>query len=137
MPTKNLDLRGRRFVDAYLGSAAGNGTEAARQAGYAGNAKVLAVQATRLLKKANVRKAIEARQVRAEEKGILNADERDKILSDIARKGTGDVRDRIRAIGELNKCSGRHSMKHIHDGKLTLEDALTASRKPKVDDAKR
>lgn len=136
MPKKSLDIRAQRFIDAYLGSAAGNGTEAARAAGYAGNAKVLGVQSSRLLKRASIRKAIEGRQAKRTEKGILAADDRDIILSAIARGenalgGKTLVSDqvRIRAIAELNKCSGRHSIKHVLDGRLTLEQALTQSRK--------
>jgi len=131
MPAKTLDLRAQRFVDAYLGSAAGNGTAAAKAAGYKGNAATLAVQSTRMLKNAKVRKAIDDRQERRTGKAILTADERDIMLSDIAKLtwGSSDKAVAIRAIAELNKCTGRHSIKHVLDGKLTLEQALTASRK--------
>jgi len=131
MPSKTLDLRAQRFVDAYLGSAAGNGTAAARAAGYKGTAATLAVQSTRLLKNAKVRKAIDARQERRTGKAILSADERDQMLTDIAKLtwSSSDKMIAIRAIAELNKCSGRHSIKHVLDGRLTLEQALTQSRK--------
>lgn len=128
---KRLDPRAQRFVDAYLGSANGNGTAAAKAAGYAGNANVLHVQANRLLQKATVRKVIDAREARRTGKAILAADERDLMLSDIARLtwSSTDKNTAIRAIAELNKCTGRHSIKHVLDGKLTLEQALDASRK--------
>lgn len=124
-----LSLKERRFVDAYLGSCAGNGTQAAKAAGYAGSEKVLGIQAVRLLAKARIRAAVESRQARAEEKGILAAEERDRLLSRIAL--AVEVKDpptAISAVKELNKCTGRHSIKHLHEGKLTLEQALERSR---------
>jgi len=127
---QKLDLRARRFVDAFLGSANGNGTEACRQAGYAGKPAVLAVQASRLLRRANVRQAIDARLRRREKRSILDADARDQLLSEFAEMTELEVRDRIRAIAELNKCTGRHSIKHLHSGKLTLEQVLGESRMP-------
>lgn len=128
--TKPLTLQVRRFIDAYVGSARGNGTEAARQAGYKGSKKVLGIQAVRLLGKASVRAAIEAREERRAAKGIATADERDEVLSDILRDQRADGLTRISAIKELNKVTARHSMTHLHKGKLTLEQALEASRQP-------
>lgn len=116
----------QRFVDAYLGSAAGNGTAAARAAGYKGNARTLAVQANRMLRKADIRQAISEREAKRAAEGIADADERDKKLSTIMRK-TKDEQVAIQAIKELNKCTGRHSLALIHKGKLTLEQALERS----------
>src|SRR5690606_32972004 len=48
-PTRPLTEREHRFVRAYVGEAAGNGTEAARLAGYQGSNKALGVTAVRLL----------------------------------------------------------------------------------------
>lgn len=124
---KSLTDKERRFVDAYLGSANGNGTAAAKAAGYKGNAKVLGVQSARMLGKASIRLAIGARQARRETKAILTADERDARLSEIALQA--DTTVAVAAIRELNKCGGRHSIRHVVDGKLTLEQILTESRK--------
>lgn len=93
-----LDARERGFVDAYLGVARGNGTRAARLAGYAGSPDVLKVQGSRLLTRANVRAAIDARLSSASRTEVLAADERDILLSQIARSDSIPVRDRIRAI---------------------------------------
>ena len=129
MAKNPLTAKEHAFVDCYLGSANGNGREAARRAGYKQSENALAVTASRLLKKANVAAAIKARQERKTTKAILDADARDQLLSDIASNKNNEVRDRIRAIGELNKCSGRHSVKHMHEGTLTLEQILADSRK--------
>lgn len=125
--SETLTLKERRFVDAYLGSARGNAAQAARQAGYAGSRAVLKVQGSRLLTKANLRNAIDASLRREGREEIMAADERDRLLSMFARMTSLCVRDRIRAIAELNKCTGRHSIQHLQTGKLTLEQVLDQS----------
>lgn len=126
---KGLTLKERRFVDAYLGTAGGNGTAAARAAGYAGSPKVLGIQAVRMLGKASIRAVIQSREKKLEAKEILTADQRDKRLSQIATasKEDGHV---ISAIKELNKCSGRHSIKHVLDVTEKLSDIIAESRRP-------
>jgi phage terminase small subunit len=125
---KTLTLMERRFVDAYLGSARGNAAQAARQAGYAGSPAVLKVQGSRLLTRANLRNAIDASLHREGREEVMAADERDRLLSMFARMKSLPVRDRIRAIAELNKCTGRHSIQHLQSGRITLEQAMERSR---------
>lgn len=122
-----LTLKERRFVDAYLGSAKGNGTEACRLAGYRGSRKVLGIQAGRMLAKAGVRAVIADRVARQTAHAILTADQRDARLSEIALLADHTVA--VAAIRELNKCGGRHSIKHVIDGRLTLEQVIMESRK--------
>lgn len=132
MPKKKggqLSLKEQRFVDAFLGPAAGNATEAAVQAGYGSTRKSAGVLAVRLLANVRIGRAIATRTLGEKRAAILTADERDQLLSEIARKPLNDAKTRIRAISELNKCTGRHSVKHLHEGKLTLEQAIGASRK--------
>lgn len=121
-----LNERERRFVDAFLGKCAGNATQAYIAAGYAKTGADGA--ASRLLGKVSIQRAIAGRVKVLESRGILNAEQRDTILSDIARAQYQDVHARIRAISELNKSTGRHSMKFLHEGKLTLEQVLQQSR---------
>jgi len=123
-----LTLKEQRFVDAYLGSAAGNGTKAALQAGYTSNRSSAKTLAARLLTKVHIRSAVNARTRRATEDSIASAEERDRLLSAIARDEHVEPGVRIRAIAELNRCSGRHTVKHFHEGELTLEQVLGASR---------
>lgn len=127
MTTKALTLRQRRFIDAFVGSAHGNGTEAARIAGYNQTKNALGVTACRLLRKASVASVIQARATRATQASILTAEERDTRLSEIALAHDDAIA--VAAIRELNKCSGRHSIKHVVDGKLTLEQIIMESRK--------
>ena len=117
--------RQRKFVEHFM--AMGNATQAAIRAGY--SRKSARRIATRLLStNVHIHKAITARVAKLEARGIAAAVERDIILSMIARDPRLDISDRIRAIAELNKSTGRHSMKHLPEGKLTLEQVLAQSR---------
>src|SRR5687767_13370369 len=77
------DLTGKEllFALAYTGEAKFNGTKAARLAGYAGDDNVLAMTASRLLRKDKVSGFIEARLTAAK----MTADEVLMELGDIAR----------------------------------------------------
>jgi phage terminase small subunit len=77
-----LTYKQRLFVEAYLGEAGGNATEAARLAGYAWPKKV----AERLVGKSGIRAAIDARL----DEAALTANQVLARLSDIA---TGDLGD--------------------------------------------
>ena len=122
-----LSEKHRRFIDAFMGPCAGNATQAAIRAGYPKSSARR--HATRLLStNVHIHKAIARRVERLEAHGIADAVERDTILSMFARDPRVEVRDRIRAIAELNKCTGRHSTHHVHEGRLTLEELLGQSR---------
>jgi phage terminase small subunit len=125
MATKNLTPKERAFVHAYTTDAAGNGTQAAIAAGYApSNARF---QSSRLLTKANVKAAIELRTAKKEAKGIATADERDLAVSEWFRDEALDHGTRLQAARELNRVEGRYTLKVLHSGKLTLEQALDAA----------
>lgn len=128
MAKQKLTLKEQRFVDLFLGETRGNATEAALQAGYGTNRKSASTLSARLLGKVWIQRAIATRTRQETKVSIAQADERDTILTEIARKASSGTKERISAIKELNKCSGRHSIKHMHEGKLTLEQAIAASR---------
>jgi hypothetical protein len=120
MQKQRLTLKEQRFIDAYVGSASGNGTKAVLQAGYTTNRGSAKTLATRLLTKAHIRVAVNERTYRATADSIASAEERDRMLTAIARNTTAEPSVRIRAIAELNRCTGRHSLRHFHSGELTL-----------------
>lgn len=120
-----LSTRERLFITAYRGKAAGNGAKAAIIAGYAKGSA--AVTASRLLTKANVRAELQARIRASEQLEKADAEERDRILTALARDLSESSLNRIIAIKELNKVDGRHTVRHQIEGKVTLEHALTAS----------
>lgn len=123
-----LTLKRRRFVDAFFGTANGNATEAAIAAGYSRH--TARKQGSRLLTFVDVKAAVAKRVQKAEEKGIANAEERDLRLSQILRMTDAELGHVIAAIRELNKCSGRHSIKHVLDVTEKLADIIAASRAP-------
>jgi hypothetical protein len=124
-----LNVRERRFIDAYLGSCGGNATEAAIAAGYrARTRKVAQNRGTRLLSKALIRAAIDKRLAKAETRAILTAEERDTLLSRMAKNPTIPPSVQVSAVKELNKCSGRHSIRHVLDVTEKLSDIIAGSR---------
>lgn len=59
---QTLTEKQRRFVEAYMGAARGNATEAARLAGYKGNDVTLAAVGSENLRKPQIAQAIEERR---------------------------------------------------------------------------
>lgn len=123
-PTLSLSERERRFVDAFMGPARGNATEAARLAGYAkGSAHVTA---SRMLRKAKVRTAIEAR-VKADPL-LLEKDAVQRFWSAIV-DGRGTyvllkMRDRLKASELLVRSQGGFSDKLQLEAGKSLEEWL-------------
>ena len=115
------------FAAYYVGPARGNGTRAAILAGVPpAGAKVWA---SRALTRPNVRALLEAHSARRDKAVIADADERDAVLTAILRDERRRPTDRIRAISELNKATGRHSMTHHLKGRATLEQLVAGSRR--------
>jgi hypothetical protein len=80
--TKAVSLKRELFVLHYLGSANGNATEAARRAGY----RHPRMAGSRLLTKADIRAAIEAKLT-----GLVMS--QDEVLVRMAKLATGDISD--------------------------------------------
>lgn len=91
-----LTAREQRFVNAYLGEAAGNGGKAAILAGYkkAGSR----VAATRLLKKPAVRDAIANKQQRLDNTSDITID---RVLTELSAIAFSDVRALFDDAGNL------------------------------------
>jgi phage terminase small subunit len=92
---KPLTEKQRAFVAAYVGEAKGNGTHAARLAGYEGDDKTLAVTASRLLGNAKVAAALDVFRMATAKASIMDAQEAAETLTTIAR---GEATDR-RIVG--------------------------------------
>lgn len=127
--TPELSERVRRFVEAYAGVAAGNGVKACELAGYEGDRDVLATQAWRLLRKAEVKAAIEA--MLESDPLVAGRVERLRFLTSVmrgevteprvtGRTKDGDpiieqcepaLRDRLAAQDALAKLGGDHVVK--------------------------
>lgn len=99
MIAKKLTVKQQRFVDFYDG----NGTEAARKAGYKGDRNQLHTIAAQNLQKLTIKQAIEKREEKRNKKDILSREERQKFWSDVTQDGDVQMRDRLRASELLGK----------------------------------
>ena len=121
---RGLRLKQRLFVEAYLGQAAGNGTEAARLAGYKGSQATLAQVGHENLRKPEISAAVERRV----EKSAMESDE---VLSELSRVARMDPRipgaaaPKVRALEILAKIHGLTSERlQISMDRGQLEHAL-------------
>jgi len=85
-------------------------------------------QGQRLLTRDHVRASIAAVQDQRDAKEIADAVEIDRLLTLLMRSGLASWSERLRAMNELNRVQGRHSIHVTHSGKLTLEQILAESR---------
>jgi phage terminase small subunit len=105
MPSdKPLTERERRFVEAFMGFAHGNGTEAARMAGYKGTPAVLGVQSTRLLRKASVQAAIHERG--SNDPAVSDREDRQRFFTRTMHDDGVSMKDRLKAAELLCKTQG-------------------------------
>jgi len=120
----------RRFVEAYLGEANGNGTQAAKIAGYSGDTHGLTVAGHKNLRKANVRNAINERT--KDDGSIATREERQAFLTRVMRTEHGKMPERLKATELLCKMHGDFIERHTIDmtvgrkeRKAEIEDFLT------------
>ncbi len=102
-----LNERQRKFAEFYVQN--GNAAESAKKAGY--SEKFAAQNANKLLKNTNVSKYIKQLSDKIEDECILNAKDRQIILSKIAKDDMNEPSDRIKSIDVLNKMSGEYLQK--------------------------
>lgn len=119
----------RRFVEAYMGTAAGNATEAARIAGYAGSDNTLKSVGAENLAKPDIAAAIDARQ--KADPLIADRNERQRFLTEVMRgvqtftpKGGETaplpvkMADRLKACEMLGRGAGDYGPKGTEDDPL-------------------
>jgi len=145
MTEHDLTLKQTLFTQYYLGSAKGNGVEAARLAGYGGDERTLAGIASENLAKPHIAARIRAR---VEELGITDdallqelaavafSPWQDFIEIDTGRNGKQrvrmDLKDKVRALELLMKHKGMLDSKltvngriqHAHGHGITPEKAI-------------
>lgn len=119
-----LSERERRFVEAFMGGAAGNATKAARMAGYA---KTTAEkQASRLLGKVGIRQAIDERV--KSDPAVWTRKDRQRFWTAVASGAVGykraALRDRLKASELLGRSQADFTDAVDHSGKVTLEQLL-------------
>lgn len=107
MAKDKLSVRMRKFAAVYDG----NGTAAAELAGYKGSRATLAQQAYRLLRRADVRELIVAREEGQFDRFTLTRDERLELLSAVAVDPDEKTRDRLKALDQLCRAFGDYTEK--------------------------
>src|SRR4026209_1969462 len=106
-PNRDLTLKQQLWLEAYLGEAAGNATEAARIAGYAGNDNTLHVVGQQNLRNYTIRERVKMRlseaKVTADEVvATLTAHMRADIADIVDEKGIVDLKElKARGLGHL------------------------------------
>lgn len=115
----DLNERQRRFVEAYMGRAEGNATEAARMAGYGENSDdgYLAVQGSRLIGNDKIREAIAARVVN--DPLVADREELQRFFTLVMRGEEGEgvqMKDRLKAAELLGKTRAEFKDKVEHTG---------------------
>ena len=95
----DLTVKQKRFVEFYDG----NGTEAARKAGYKGNDNTLNQVAIENLRKPMILEAIEKRESERLSEGILDREKRQIFWSEVIEDKDQKMPDRLRASELLGK----------------------------------
>lgn len=103
-----------RFVDAYMGAAAGNATEAARIAGYKGNDVTLASVGAENLRKPQIAQRIA--ELQKNDPAIATREDRQRFWTAVMNDPHADMKDRLRASEILGKASGDFVERHEHTG---------------------
>ena len=114
----------RRFVEAYMGEAAGNGSKAAKLAGYnCANDGAFTSMASELMALPEIQAAIDERVAR--DPRVMGREERQRLWSSIARgeglDGKGEPpswRDRLAALKTLGKAQGDFIERVEHKGEV-------------------
>lgn len=126
----SLTLKQRLFVEAYLGEAMGNATEAARLAGYKGNEITLAAVGAENLRKPQISKLLSERVARAAMTADEVLDELTRIAKtdwqqfvDIQTGRNGEVigatlqlKDKLKALELLGRYHKLFAERHEHSG---------------------
>ncbi|MCH9648837.1 MAG: terminase small subunit [Deltaproteobacteria bacterium] len=126
-----LTEKQRRFVEAYMGKAKGNATEAARIAGYKGSYSTLKQVGAENLTKPYLREAIQER-VDADEDGLIaDREELQQFWTKVARakpESEDDeppdiaMKDRLKASEYLGKTHGLFIERRHHEGSIKVQD---------------
>lgn len=141
MAAQKLTEKQEKFVAEYL-SNGGNGTAAARAAGYKGNVDTLKTVANENLNKPYIRARIDKAYEKIEKKGIASFEQKVELLWKIAsvhsspkydddgNESMVDGRVAIAAMAELNKMVGDlAAIKTDNRHTVVSSDALIAAQK--------
>lgn len=120
-----ITTKQRKFIEAY----AGNGTEAARIAGYAGNDETLAQVAAENLRKPYIAHEIKRREDKQILKLIATREERQIFWTKYMKDEATELRERRKFSEILGRSQGDFAQKIELEFKDGLADRLAAARK--------
>lgn len=109
---QKLTFKQQKFVEFYKG----NGTEAARLAGYKGNDVTLGAVGTENLKKPLVAEAIKKRNMKTDKSLIATREDRQKFWSEVMQSGDIKMAERLKASELLGKSEIDFTEKHQISG---------------------
>ena len=118
-----LTTKQENFVLHYKG----NGTEAARLAGYKGNDKTLGVVASENLAKPRVMAALQERRTREISTGIMTRQELQRMWSSIANDDNVSMPDRLAAYALMARSDGLF-LERVEVNTLDLAERIRAGR---------
>lgn len=118
-----LTSKQRKFAEIY----AGNGTDAARKAGYSGSDNTLAQAARELLRNPQIRKAIRDREAVELGPAIATRKERQEFWTDVMLDAERPLKERLKASELLGKSEADFTDNVHLDGTVTLEQLITAA----------
>jgi len=111
MKDRKLTTKQQLFVEAYIGKANGNATEAARLAGYKGNDVTLAAVGAENLKKPHI---AEFCHKRVETAGMTA----NEVVSELTKLARSEGRHQIKALELLGKYHALFTDRKEHTGNL-------------------
>ena len=116
---RELSEKQRRFVQAYMGEAVGNATEAASIAGYKGNRRTLEAVVRQNLGNPRIKEMIE--QAQRDDPLIATREERQRFWTRVMNGLEGDAKmpDRLKASELLGKASADFVERHEVNAKVT------------------
>ena len=116
---RELSEKQRRFVQAYMGEAVGNATEAASIAGYKGNRRTLEAVGRQNLGNPRIKEMIE--QAQRDDPLIATREERQRFWTRVMNGLEGDAKmpDRLKASELLGKASADFVERHEVNAKVT------------------
>ncbi len=127
-----LTEKQRRFVEAYMGQACGNATEAARLAGYKGNSDTLRTVAAENLAKPNVRKSIEQRH--KTDPLVMGRKELQAMWTDVANDETVLMTHRLKASELLARSQALFTERQIVEEPHPTADEQRQAMRPLLND---
>lgn len=122
---RKLSKKQQRFIDLYNG----NGTETARQAGYAGSDKVLGITAAKLLGNARVLAEVRHRESKEIRPKIVTRLQRQEFWTRIMSDEALSIKDRLRASELLGKSEADFSERIQIDNAEELADRMANARR--------